>query len=316
LVSKSGLLKAERDKLKKRPKRKIYDLETLMAGLSEEEIDALEFNEEKKEEAVAAVTVEDSKESEEVLGEEEIAVVEVEEVIAEPLSESEMAKMEAENTMINALAQRDQIMAEQMEEVKLKRKENLEVAASKTMKSNAEVKQHEVAVSEEMRKVEIKTSKSKEVVALRRKTMMTMIAESKRKSATESKESAPAEAVEKQRETTPKVKRPSSVTVADKDKKDLNGTVVIVRNRIKVTDAMKKPVRTQKTEAKVQKYKPGSFQFKEESIYKTVTNTVIKYPVRQDTLQHVEYLWGLNYYYKNTIEIDEGAYNKVLNSLK
>ena len=47
LVSKSGLSKGERDKLKKHSKKRIYELESLMAGLSEEELDKLEKVEEK-----------------------------------------------------------------------------------------------------------------------------------------------------------------------------------------------------------------------------------------------------------------------------
>ena len=47
LVSKSGLPKGERDKLKKHSKKRIYELESLMAGLSEEELDELEKVEEK-----------------------------------------------------------------------------------------------------------------------------------------------------------------------------------------------------------------------------------------------------------------------------
>jgi len=322
LVSKSGLPKTERDKLKKRPKRKIYDLETVMAGLTEEELDALENEADVMEEAVEEVAVEALKESKDEAEEEEVAVVEAaevemgEEVVVEPLSEREMAKREAEMSITNALVQRDQILTEKVEEVRLKRKETLETAALKTMKSNAVVKQHEVATSRENKAEEVKINKNKEIVALRSTAMRTMIAYSKKKTVAVSKEAAPTEEVEKRPETRPKAERPSSVAVAEKDKKDLKGAVVIIRNRIKVTDLTKKPATPEKAEAKVQKYKPKSFQFKEESMYKTVTNTVIKYPVRQDTFQHVEYVWGFDYYFKNNVEIDEATYNKALNSLK
>jgi len=47
LVSKSGLPKGERDKLKKHSKKRIYQLESLMAGLSQEELDELEKIEDK-----------------------------------------------------------------------------------------------------------------------------------------------------------------------------------------------------------------------------------------------------------------------------
>jgi hypothetical protein len=47
LVSKSGLPKGERDKLKKHSKQRIYELESIMAGLSQEELDELEEIEDK-----------------------------------------------------------------------------------------------------------------------------------------------------------------------------------------------------------------------------------------------------------------------------
>ena len=319
LVSKSGLSKLERDKLKKHPKRKIYDLETLMAGLSEEQLDELE----KEDEIAESKKIEEEQpEGESIEVEEQVVSVEEpdeETEVVEEISESEAAKIEAEKELPDALERRDIMLEEKKEEVALKRKENIEVAAAKMMISNAEVKQHEVAVSIVEKEVEVKENKNKEVVARRNQKMITMLANVEKSKSSETKMGIPAESFEERPKVEPTVILASTVAT-HKGKKNLQRSVVIVHNRIKVKEAVTETTATttttKKPVAKVQPFRPKSVQYTEESFYKIITNTIIKYPVKQDTLQHVDYLWGASYYFMNAKEIDEDEYNKVLDLLK
>ena len=315
IVSKSGLAKSERDKLKKPAKRKIYELETIMAGLSDEEIDKL--GEVETEEVVKLEEEAEEDQSVAESAELEEADVELEEDVekAEELSEGEIAKIEAERALPDAMEKREQMLEERMEEVIAKRKENVEVAAKKTMVSNAAVKQHEVAASIEKREAEVKKSRNKEVAALRNQAMITMIAYSTKSSGLEVKQATPTTSYEERPADKP-VRILASTSAADKDKKNLERTVVIVHKRIKVADAKKKVTTGKRSVAKEESFKPRSIQYKEESMYKTITNTIIKYPIKQDTLQHVDYLWGASYYYMNEKEIGEAEYKKVLERLK
>ncbi|MBL4656906.1 MAG: carboxypeptidase regulatory-like domain-containing protein [Flavobacteriales bacterium] len=313
LIAKSGLKKSERDKLKKYPKRKIYDLETLTAGLSDEEIDSLEND---VEEVVAeeGFAEEEAEEREEEVLKVEEEVAEEEVVEEEVISEEEQAKAEAEKAMPNAMQARDLMLKENKEEIARKRKENNEKATVQTMSSNVEVKEHEVAMSVARKASEAKINRNKEVVAQRNLAMMTMIANANRKSKPVVKKAIPSES----REIRPGIKPITSTSAADKDKKDLDRSVVIVHNRIKVTASKQKPNTTsrKKPVAKARVFNPKSVRYTEESLYKTVTNTIITFPIRQDTLRQVDYRWGTSYYYRNAEEIDVTTYNKLLEILR
>jgi len=322
MIAKSGLKKSERDRLKKYPKRKMYDIETITAGLTDEEIDDLERIDEEVADPSELIsgTSEEEKGEEELEGAKEVAetaeTAESEETeLIEEISGSEAARIEAEQSLPDALEQRDRLLEEEKEEIALKRQENIQVAAEKTMKSNAEVKQHVVAQSRKQNASAVKTSKNKEIVAQRNQAMMKMIANAGKTSSNRVNGAIPAEPGEdRTNDKAPVVL--ASKSAPDKDKKDLERSVVIVHNRIKNTDATKKEEQSKNPAAQIQRYKPETVQYKEESLYKTITSTIIKYPIKQDTLQQVNYLWGASYYYKNSEEIDEATYYKVLESLK
>lgn len=310
LVSKSKLKKSERDKLKKYPKRKIYDLETIMAGITDEELDKLE-NGVAEEEVISEETVVEEEEEELNEIEEEILVGEE---AKEEATEQEIEIAEAETSMPNAMEERDRMLEEQWEIVAQKRKENMEIAAAKTMTSNAVVKEHVVAMSIAKKKEQAKVKENKEAVAQRNKEMMIMMANSKRGTYSNRKKALPSESVELRPGRLPETAL--SNTAADKDKKQLTGSVVIIHNRIKVSPANKKIVNHKKTVSKTRVLKPKSVSFSEESLFKTVKNTIITYPIRQDTLQQVDYRWGTSYYYRNTEEIDHDTYERLMKVLQ
>ncbi|PCH92976.1 MAG: hypothetical protein COB85_07645 [Bacteroidetes bacterium] len=98
-----------------------------------------------------------------------------------------------------------------------------------------------------------------------------------------------------------------------KNIKNLNSNVRLIHNRYKVSEMTKKE--RKKSPAKEIVFKPKVIKSVEEDMFKTIDYTIIKYPIKPDTLQRVSYLWGSTYYYQNAKEIDESTYKKVIENL-
>ncbi len=59
---------------------------------------------------------------------------------------------------------------------------------------------------------------------------------------------------------------------------------------------------------KVNNFRPAIIHSTEESTFKTTKRTTIKSPDHTDVFHKDAYIWGITYYYKNNIAIDEKTY--------
>jgi len=296
-VGKSKLPKADRDNLKKYPKRKIFEIETLMASMGDQpEVEQ---------------TAEESQPEEEV-AENEIESVEdlnaAEEEREQEIAENKAIKAEKEMEIVEALAERDRMKKEQKEEIAIKRKETQEETVKQQMIAQQIAKAEAKEKERKLKELEMKRAKSLALKAQQNEDMLAFLA---RANVGNKISAMKAEALKKEKVV------PSVIVEKEnfaKNEKIIKEDVKIIHNRFKVAATQVKPAakKVERPKATEIAFKPKLIETVEEEMFKTIKSTIVKYPIKQDTLQQVSYLWGAVYYYKNDKEINEDDYNKEL----
>jgi len=308
-VAKSKLPKSDRDELKKYPKSRIYEIETLIAEIAErgEEVEEVAEETTSKEEEIVVIASEEDDEA-------ALALREEEEAREKEIAQNQAIKAEKEKEIIEALAERDKMLKERKEEVLEKRKETENKVMAEKLVADAKVKA-EIRENEKTVKIkEVKKAENMEVKSKETRDILKVIAavemEQKRKIAT----SASKTTIPKKAATPEKRHVKSFETDYVKNVKDLNPEVKLIHNRYKVSEMTAKEQK-KRAPAREIVFKPRVIKTVEEEMFKTINYTIIKYPIKPDTLQQVSYLWGATYYYKNSKEIDKAAYKKLLEKL-
>ncbi len=319
-VAKSKLPKTDRDELKKYPKSRIFEIETLIAEMAERGEVVEEVAEEVSEETTKDpeivtqdVRPEEEEEATRLLREED-------EAKALEIAQNQAIKAEKEAEIIEALAERDRMLKEQKEEIIQKRmaiekKVMAEILASEAA-AKAKIRENErIAQQKEVKKAESMEVKSKETQDIL-KIIAASALEQKRKVAIADARNMSADAaISPKRSATPEKRHIKSFkTNYIKNVKNLNSNVKLIHNRYKVSEMTAKEVK-KKSRAREIVFKPKVIKTVEEEMFKTIDYTIIKYPIKPDTLQRVSYFWGATYYYQNSKEIDELTYKKVIENL-
>lgn len=323
-VAKSKLPKTDRDELKKYPKSRIFEIETLLAEMAERGEVVEEVAEETTEETTEDPEVE-AKESELEQEEEDEAARlarEEEEARLQEIAKLKAMKAEREAQLKEkeALAARDRMLKEEKEEVERQRLETerklmaqrlaLEAAAKAKVRENKMVAQ-----KKEVKKVENIQVKSKETQDILKVIAATALEQKRKVAIADSKNMSSSATAAIKRSATPEKRHVKSFkTDYVKNVKDLNSNVKLIHNRYKVSEITKQEEK-KKSPAREIAFKPKIIKTVEEDMFKTIDYTIIKYPVKPDTLQRVSYLWGATYYYQNSKEIDEPTYKKVIENL-
>ncbi|HIA10834.1 MAG TPA: hypothetical protein EYN69_02020 [Flavobacteriales bacterium] len=318
-VAKSKLPKADRDELKKYPKSRIFEIETLIAEMAERGEEVEEVSEE-----IAEETSKDPEEEIEVdkpEEEDEAARLlrEEEEAEALEMAQNQAMKAEKEAEITEALAARDKMLREQKEAILKKRMETEKRLVAEKLAAEAAVKakvrdNEKIAQEKEVIKAKNMAVKSKEKQDIL-KIIAASTLEQKRKIAIADSKNMSANAANYPKiSATPEKRHVKSFTTHYiKNVKDLNASVKLIHNRYKVSEMTAKEEK--KAPAKEIAFKPKVIETVKEDMFKTINYTIIKYPVKPDTLQKVSYLWGATYYYQNSKEIDEPTYKKVIENL-